>query len=252
MSREEGGWPGGSWHRGCSRLGPAQRLPLAGRAGREPGAGAGPGAGSCTGRDRHLPSGHSGLSHAPGPIRDSSLHPGKREPQPLAAGTAQAYRGSPGVQKPLRDGTAPSSITSMLPFFLLRAVWGHKHRDLCLLPARAADAITAGTAAALTSWLPARGGLCLPRDPKPQWWPTAPRSRGKADSSWLEEAAAQGRAEPAHHPATPWPGHRDTSGCNCALPMHGCGNTTASQPPGTFPAGAQQSCCWQFQAGWVC
>lgn len=60
---------------------------------------------------------------------------------------------------------------------------------------------------------------------------------GKADSSWLEGAEAQGAAEAAHPPTPPFPGHCDTSGCSGALPTHSWGNTTAShQPPRTFPS----------------
>lgn len=69
---------------------------------------------SSTCRDLHFPSEQprgSGLSHEPS--WDSPLHPGERESQPSAVGTAQAYSGSPRVQQPLGDGAAPSSCTSV-------------------------------------------------------------------------------------------------------------------------------------------
>lgn len=142
---------------GCSCLGSA--------AGEQAGtqeqvlAGTEPGASSSTCRDLHLPSGQprgSGLSREPS--QDGSLHPGKREPQPLAVGTAPAHSGSPqGGYSPQKLPFSASSITSTVPFFLQGAVWGHKRQGLSLLAAGAADAIAAGTA--LTSWLPAQGGL---------------------------------------------------------------------------------------------
>lgn len=135
--------------------------------------------------------------------RESSLHPGKRNPSPRLWGLPKPTAGPEGAAAP-RGWHSPqqlplgaSSITSVVPCFLPRAVWGRKRRGLRLLPAGAADAAAAGTAPALTSWLPAQGGLWLPRDPRPRWWQIAHRSLGKADSSWLEGGSAQGRAEAA-------------------------------------------------------